>query len=738
MYGFTSVMEFLRAAPYVAHVYGVDYGWVNESESYLDADVKAKAAELVKAYAGNQYFTDMTRVANISAQNATATFVNNLTIFHETLDVQEKFFSGYPYAGTAPANLRPTVESTAGMYLKSATYAATRYAKDDFDTRLGANADKWGAILAKVYFAEVTDPDGYFNPKTQALVGMQDFFRFESLYASGVKMFDGVLAKDSYMSDAWLVAIGWANFREICDQFTAKVCRADVTADMKTAMFPNTYTFDDGKFVVKTSLPIEDIQPLYHGAKIVEAQYKRVAQNMDALADDKNDVLTAYIYGTPTQYAHAQPFLFGLSADNGGMYMEQDGVFYSYQRTEQQSVFTLEELFRHEYVHYLQGRYTVPGIFGDNGALFTNEQLTWWIEGVAEALAGSTQKDGVKVRRAMVEELGAYGEQSIDKFTSAKYQDGFAFYYSSALFINYLLDNDRETLNKMFAAIQANDNDAYMAVIEDIRTDGALQANFSEYVATQQGSTDSLSDQKHTNWIADGALSTDNAQDVEATLVALTGLSDAKCDVVFNTLNKRVGCVGVIPATDATELSVKLDDAIVAANTDSMNVWKGMVATHGKLVDGEAAYYVEVPVATEIVQAPNNAPTVSAGSDVQADEGTSVTLQASGNDVDGDTITYQWTQTGGTAVNFGAGNTAQISFTAPSVDADTTLTFQVTVSDGDLTATDTVVVTVKNQVTNGGNNGGSSSADGGSSGGSFGFISSFLLMCAALIRRKRV
>jgi hypothetical protein len=73
----------------------------------------------------------------------------------------------------------------------------------------------------------------------------------------------------------------------------------------------------------------------------------------------------------------------------------------------------------------------------------------------------------------------------------------------------------------------------------------------------------------------------------------------------------------------------------------------------------------------------NRAPTATVGPDQDVAEGSAVTLLATASDPDGDPVTMTWTQTGGPAVTLAGG-----TFTAPWVDADTLLRFELTVSDG--------------------------------------------------------
>ena len=93
----------------------------------------------------------------------------------------------------------------------------------------------------------------------------------------------------------------------------------------------------------------------------------------------------------------------------------------------------------------------------------------------------------------------------------------------------------------------------------------------------------------------------------------------------------------------------------------------------------------------------NTAPTANAGADQTVDELTNVSLNGSGSDANGDTLTYAWAQTGGTIVTLNNSSMAQANFDAPDVasGASETLTFQLTVSDGTANGVDSVDVLVR-------------------------------------------
>ncbi|MED1412852.1 MULTISPECIES: collagenase ColA [Bacillus] len=252
----------------------------------------------------------------------------------------------------------------------------------------------------------------------------------------------------------------------------------------KQQYLPKTYTFDDGSIVFKTGDKVteEKIKRLYWAAKEVKAQYHRVIGNDKALEPgNADDVLTIVIYNNPDEYQLNRQ-LYGYETNNGGIYIEEKGTFFTYERTPKQSIYSLEELFRHEFTHYLQGRYEVPGLFG-SGELYQNERLTWFQEGNAEFFAGSTRTNNVVPRKSIISGLSS---NPASRYTAkqtlfAKYGSWDFYNYSFAL-QSYLYNHQFETFDKIQDLIRANDVKNYDAYRESLSKDAQLNTEYQTYM----------------------------------------------------------------------------------------------------------------------------------------------------------------------------------------------------------------------------------------------------------------
>ncbi|EEK53367.1 Collagenase [Bacillus cereus BGSC 6E1] len=236
------------------------------------------------------------------------------------------------------------------------------------------------------------------------------------------------------------------------------------------------------KQVIKVSE--EKIKCLYWAAKEVRSQFYRIVGSDKLLeSGHADDVLTMVIYNSPDEYQFNHQ-LYGYETNNGEIYIEGKGTFFTYERTPEQSIYSLEKLFRHEFTDYLQGRYVVPGLCGQ-GEMYQNERLTWFEEGNAEFFAGATRLDSVIPRKSII---GGLSYDPAKRYTAAqtlnaKYGTWDFYNYSFAL-QSYMYNNRPEMFDKVQDLIRANDVSSYAAYRSTLSNDSNLNEEYQSYMQT--------------------------------------------------------------------------------------------------------------------------------------------------------------------------------------------------------------------------------------------------------------
>ncbi|WP_329378186.1 collagenase [Streptomyces sp. NBC_01351] len=293
-------------------------------------------------------------------------------------------------------------------------------------------------------------------------------------------------------TEPWAKVVSWLNFYEACKPYG--VCKEDI----EKQIFPYTYTYDNGAIKVRTGLDRATVDQLYYASKQVKAQYHRVLGTEQPLAGDPNATLNIVLYGSRADYENYHPILTGYDTNNGGIYIENGATFYTYQRrVPQDSSLTLEELFRHEYVHYLNGRFAVPGFFGQ-GPWYEGDRTTAMDEGTAEFFDGATRDNGIAVRKSLVKSIindtsGGGPRMSVEQLLNATYEgDGFRFYSYAGTFFEFLWTEKPSLLREMYTHLRNNDVAAYDAWRHRLGADTYLQRDYDRFLDAQIAKVDQL------------------------------------------------------------------------------------------------------------------------------------------------------------------------------------------------------------------------------------------------------
>lgn len=259
----------------------------------------------------------------------------------------------------------------------------------------------------------------------------------------------------------------------------------EIINTLNASLFPHTYEFDDGRFNVSTPLPYEDVLALYQASQEVRSQFFRLLQDDEPVAGDTNDTLFIKLHGTRDSYREFNGILFGIDYPNsGGVYIESYATFYTYERTPEESTYTLEELFRHEYTHYLQGRYIIPGNWGAS-PIYDNSRMVWFEEGMAQFLAGSTISDGIKSLELIRDRINARGDvMDLNTVLNSNYASGNpdSYYIYGSMLWSEWYNQDHTRIKEMFDYLRNSDVSAFDMIVDLFKSDAVQNTDYVNYV----------------------------------------------------------------------------------------------------------------------------------------------------------------------------------------------------------------------------------------------------------------
>ena len=371
-----------------------------------------------------------------------------------------------------------------------------------------------------------------------------------ALRESALAALRAVLSEHQRLSPGFL----WAAKRlEIgADCKILDICREALEEEILARTVPNTYRFDEGAIVFQTALTLDEVLPLYQGAKAVQAQFHRLVEADDPAGDDL-DVLSARIYGTFRDFRVAESYLSqspwgGDIWGVGGWYAQSRtalSVQAGFGRGDERVRSDLEHTFRHEYVHYLADRF---GLLGHE---------PWFNEGLAEFLTGSTPAEGLLLLRNrfpfLMGDRAVFPYMYIADLVVSQYDHSFGgnqFYQQGQLFFHFMHQERRTELLELLDLAHSVSGDArsYADLIERWKQDPGMNAEYHAFMDEQAENWLQLSDFASTEFVARDLLAIDSVDEIESALEQVDDDLQLRCRHVSSLASPRFRCRGRLAA----------------------------------------------------------------------------------------------------------------------------------------------------------------------------------------------
>lgn len=190
--------------------------------------------------------------------------------------------------------------------------------------------------------------------------------------------------------------------------------------------------------------------------------------NQEPVADDHNDSLEMVVFDSSDDYGLYAGLFFGISTDNGGMYLEgnpsdvnNQARFIAYEAEWMRPNFEVWNL-THEMVHYLDGRFNLKGNFADSKT--DTHKTVWWIEGLAEYISKQNRND-------LAVGLASSKKFNLSEIFGNNYSSGTErVYHWGYLAVRFMFERHPQKVSELLTYFRAGDFNGYLSEINAIGT----------------------------------------------------------------------------------------------------------------------------------------------------------------------------------------------------------------------------------------------------------------------------
>ncbi len=206
--------------------------------------------------------------------------------------------------------------------------------------------------------------------------------------------------------------------------------------------------------------------------------HQRAATNNTPVANDYNTSLEVVVFNNYDQYKRYAGRIYGISTNNGGMYLEGNPAdpnnqarFIAHEADWLLPNFVIWNL-EHEYTHYLDGRFDMYGDFSAS----TSKPTIWWIEGVAEYMAlKDNNPDAITEARKRTYTLSTLFQTTYSHDATRVYDWGY-------LAVRFMFERHRADVDQILYLFRTGQYTAYQNYISGIGS--SYDSEFNSWLLT--------------------------------------------------------------------------------------------------------------------------------------------------------------------------------------------------------------------------------------------------------------
>ncbi|HEV3104325.1 MAG TPA: collagenase [Trinickia sp.] len=253
-------------------------------------------------------------------------------------------------------------------------------------------------------------------------------------------------------------------------------------APLADAILSKRYDCADGTVHLRTEELTSDEASQACALMETEAPYfhAMLHTNMTPVANDLNRTLEVVVFSSNAEYENYSPTLFGNDTNNGGIYIEGEpsspgnqARFIAFEATWLRPQFEIWNL-KHEYVHYLDGRFDMEGDFEQE----TQVPVVWWLEGLAEYISRENDDqesiDAAKTGQYRLTDVfgNTYG---MDDYVNRAYRWGY-------MAVRFMFERHPEVIATVLPLFRSGDYTGYWNYMRQLPV--PLDTEFAAWVPT--------------------------------------------------------------------------------------------------------------------------------------------------------------------------------------------------------------------------------------------------------------